>query len=88
MQAQLLALVQVRRSRQGEHQQRSGPGPAETLVTVEGRLCAVGQQPRLAGPLRPGSLGSPYRVACRTTSWLENTQVEDAPVISASARLG
>ena len=30
--------------------------------------------------------GSAYRVACRTTSWLESTHVDDAPDSRASSR--
>ena len=35
---------------------------------------------------RPGA-GRPYRVACRTTSWFESTQVLDEPERTARARL-
>ena len=35
---------------------------------------------------RPGA-GRPYRVACRTTSWFDSTQVLDEPERSARARL-
>ena len=36
---------------------------------------------------RPARGGSPYRVAWRTPSWFENTQVVEDPVTSDCARL-
>ena len=82
LQPELLALVQVRRARQRQHQQYRGPRAAQPLLDVDRRLGPVAQQPGLAVlPRASGSFGSPYRVACRTTSWLENTQVDDDPLL-------
>ena len=44
-QPQLLALVEVRRTGQRQHQQRRGAGPAQARRAVGGGCAAVGQQP-------------------------------------------
>ena len=69
-QPELLALVQVRAAGQREHEQRRGAAAAQAELLV--RLRTAGAQ---AASRSDSPRGIPYRLGCRTTSWLDSTQV-------------
>jgi hypothetical protein len=49
MQAEFLALVQVRRAGQGQHQQDRGPGPPQAQAAIQSRGGTAVQQPGPGG---------------------------------------
>ena len=87
VQAEFLALVQVRRAGRASISRIAGrarrrPRPRSSL----GEVPPFSSQARAAWCPR-SSGGSPYRVACRTTSSFESTHVLDDPCRCASERL-
>ena len=75
---------------------RTGPRRARGACPPRGRApaCVPPESSHSLPCLRVGlpvasrsGCGRPYRVACRTTSWFESTQVVDEPDSAASARL-
>ena len=79
-QAELLALVEVRRA----GQRRASAASRRGRGAGRGRRRAAGRRRRCRSAA--GSpVGRPSREACRTTSWLDSTQVVGAPTASVAA---
>ena len=79
-QAELLALVEVGAAGQGEHEH----GRAAARGAGRGRRPAAGPRCRCRRRRAAPGRCSPSRVAWRTTSWLDSTQVLGAPTASSA----
>ena len=88
VQPELFALVEVGGPGQSQHQQGRRPSPPQPRARGRAPALAVGPQPRLR-LLRGPPVGGQSVAGgdARTTSWLDSTQVEEAPTARALGKV-